>query len=46
MTGIGRSNADSDTVNVKLPAAAKHLAREHPDFHGAMWIPGLAGVPK
>jgi hypothetical protein len=26
------SNADSDTVNVKLPAAAKHMAREHPDF--------------
>jgi len=32
MAGIDRSNADPDTVNVKLPAAAKHMAREHPEL--------------
>jgi alkylhydroperoxidase/carboxymuconolactone decarboxylase family protein YurZ len=35
MTGTDRSNADSDTVNGKLPAAAKHMAREQPELWDA-----------
>jgi alkylhydroperoxidase/carboxymuconolactone decarboxylase family protein YurZ len=32
MTGKDRLNVDSDTVNVKLPAAARHMASEYPDL--------------
>ena len=32
MTGKDRSNVDADMVNVKLPAAARHMACEYPDL--------------
>jgi len=32
MTGKDRSNVESDTPNVKLPAAARHMTREHPEL--------------
>jgi alkylhydroperoxidase/carboxymuconolactone decarboxylase family protein YurZ len=35
MTGKDRPNVDCDTVNAKLPAAARHMALEYPDLWGA-----------
>jgi alkylhydroperoxidase/carboxymuconolactone decarboxylase family protein YurZ len=32
MTGKDRSNVESDTPNVKLPAAARYMTREHPEL--------------